>query len=101
MITPISEFERGFLRRTKEAREHRSFSQTQMAAILDMDQGRYKNYETIRVLPHEYIMKFCLVCGIELGWLFGVRLGISEDKKRIPSSGKRLDPSPPAPRQTR
>jgi transcriptional regulator with XRE-family HTH domain len=59
-----------FLARTKAARRSRGFTQVQMAEILDMDQGKYKQYETRTYLPHDYVPRFCLVCGIDATWLF-------------------------------
>lgn len=60
-----------FLARTREAREYAGFSQARLAALLEdgMGQDKYKTYESRTCLPHEYIDRFCAVCGVSLLWL--------------------------------
>lgn len=58
------EIRRGFVQRTREARIATGLSQPKMAKKLGIDQGTYKNYETIRPLPHELVPLFCEICEI-------------------------------------
>lgn len=58
------EIRRGFIQRTREARSAIGLSQPKMAKALKIDQGTYKNYETIRPLPHELVPLFCEICEI-------------------------------------
>ena len=55
----------GIVVRTLEARERAGLTQVQIANALGIPQDTYKNYETIRPLPHELIPLFCGICGIE------------------------------------
>jgi DNA-binding XRE family transcriptional regulator len=63
LMTP-DEVRRGFIQRTREARAASRLSQPKMAKKLGIDQGTYKNYETIRPLPHELVPLFCEICEI-------------------------------------
>lgn len=73
-----TEFEAEFKARTKEARETKGLTQVQMATALGMDQGKYKQYETRSVLPHEYIEQFLLITGRNYEWLFTGRARITQ-----------------------
>lgn len=66
----ISAYRDAFAARVKQAREARNLTQKELSEILEIDQGTYKQYETRSFLPHYLIRRFCLVCGIEPGWLF-------------------------------
>ena len=65
-----TQFETEFKSRVKMAREDKGLSQVQMAKALGIDQGKYKQYETRSMLPHEYIEQFLLVTGKTYEWLF-------------------------------
>lgn len=69
---PRKEVRRGFIQRTREARIRCGYSQEQIAEILGMNQGTYKNYEINRPLPHELIPTFCEACEILPGELYGM-----------------------------
>lgn len=59
-----------FISRVKRAREARLLSQEGISVLLGIAQDKYKWYETKRFMPHEYVSKFCLACGIDEHWLF-------------------------------
>jgi hypothetical protein len=67
---PLSKFEQDFIARTARARIARGITQQVMADGLGIPQDRYKNYESGRLLPHEFIPQFCLICGCDPTWLF-------------------------------
>lgn len=67
---PANRFQDDFVLRTKQAREWAEFTQEQMAKLLQLDQGTYKNYETIRPLPHRYVVPFCLATKTNIEWLY-------------------------------
>lgn len=73
----VTAFEAEFKARTKEAREAKGLTQVQMATALGMDQGKYKQYETRSMLPHEYIGQFLLITGRSYEWLFTGRARIT------------------------
>lgn len=64
------DFKEAFIRRTAEARERRGLTQEEMATLLGLSQGTYKQYETRSLLPHRLIVPFCIATGVELAWLF-------------------------------
>lgn len=64
VLMTADEIRRGFIQRTREARMSSGLSQPQIAKKLGIDQGTYKNYETIRPLPHELVPFFCEICEI-------------------------------------
>ena len=73
---PVTEFQSDFIARTKQARNQARLTRKQVCkALNDMDRDTYKNYETIRLLPHVYIPTFCLVCNVSADWLYGVERG--------------------------
>ncbi len=81
--TPASQFVRDFMERTKQARLNARLTQKKMGQALGgMAQDTYKNYETKRMLPREYIPTFCLVCGITADWLFDMERGDGEQVAR-------------------
>jgi hypothetical protein len=67
---PLSKFEQDFIARTVRARVARGITQQVMAEGLGIPQDRYKNYESGRLLPHEFVPQFCLICGCDPTWLF-------------------------------
>ena len=72
----LSDFDLDFIQRTKSSREAAGFSIVQMSKILEII--GYEYFETEQPLPHEYIRKFCFVCEVGVGWLFG--FGNGEDR---------------------
>lgn len=79
----LSEWEREFIRRTKQAREERDgLTQDKIAHLLGIDQGRYKHYETRTPLPHEFVVPFCYATGRSLEWLFGVETSASKKRQK-------------------
>jgi transcriptional regulator with XRE-family HTH domain len=65
-----SAFRDNFIRRTQIARKQANYSQQAIAVLLQIDQGKYKQYETRSLLPHALIPAFCVICGVSLHWLF-------------------------------
>ena len=65
-----STFAAEFIARTKQARNQSGYTQTEMATILGISQGRYKQYETRSPLPHEFIPAFCIATRVNEHWLF-------------------------------
>ena len=93
MKQAVTEFQRAFIARTKQAREAARLTQKQMGKALNgMAQDTYKNYERIRELPHEHIPTFCLVCHITADWLFDVERG--EGEKVLLARGRRRRSTP-------
>ena len=62
-----------FIARTKLARERAGFTQDEIAEVLGMKQGTYKNYERNRPLPHRYVRAFCLACRVDPLFLYDMR----------------------------
>jgi hypothetical protein len=58
-----------FITRTRSARLAKYPTQKEMLIILELDQGKYKQYESRTPLPHRYIPKFCAATGVRLEWL--------------------------------
>lgn len=65
-----TEYKDAFFERTKKAREDAGFSQPDMAKILQIKQGQYKQYEVRTLLPHRYIEIFCTATKVSVQWLF-------------------------------
>ena len=55
--------------RTREAREAAGYTQEQVAGVLAIEQGRYKQYETRSPLPYQFIETFCTLCRVTPTWL--------------------------------
>jgi DNA-binding XRE family transcriptional regulator len=70
VLMTAEEVRRGFVQRTREARIATGLSQPKMAKELGIDQGTYKNYETIRPLPTELVPIFCEICEISPAALY-------------------------------
>lgn len=64
-----AQYKQAFMKRVAEARIARGLKQWELAQKLDMEQDRYKQYETRSLLPHHLIGRFCLICRIEADWL--------------------------------
>jgi hypothetical protein len=58
-----------FIGRTVAARRARYETQKEICALLEVDQGTYKQYETRTPLPHRLIPKFCIATGVSMEWL--------------------------------
>lgn len=82
------EFRQLFAARTKESREKAGFSQEGIAKLLRIDQGRYKNYELDRPLPHYLVPQFCIACHIEPTELYAAAPVVT--RQRAPRRRKRL-----------
>lgn len=65
-----SAFRAAFRARVKQAREARDLTQEEIAELLDISQGNYKQYETRSLLPHRLVPKFVGICGVDFDWLF-------------------------------
>jgi transcriptional regulator with XRE-family HTH domain len=81
-------FKDNFIKRTQLARNKADYSQHEIALLLQIDQGTYKQYETRSLLPHALIPAFCVICGISVHWLF---TGAERDS---PSKRRRLIDEP-------
>ncbi len=66
---PQAAYDVRFIERTKLARVRSGLTQAEIAKLLDMEQDRYKQYETRSKLPHQFVERFCLACRISIGWL--------------------------------
>ena len=86
--TPLTAWMSGFIERTRKAREDAKFTQHEMATILGVGQGTYKNYETNRCLPHQYIPQFCTATRVNEEWLFNGRTSA----RRPPAPERSRDP---------
>lgn len=65
-----STFKDEFTGRVAEARNARRLTQDQMAGLLGISQGNYKQYEGRSYLPHELVENFCLIVGCDIAWLY-------------------------------
>jgi DNA-binding XRE family transcriptional regulator len=69
-IQSKSAYKNDFIARVAWARKARGYTQQQLADLLDIDQGTYKQYETRSFLAHDLVPRFCLLCGVDPSWLF-------------------------------
>ena len=65
------DFNSGFVRRVKEAREAMGWTQAFMAHSLGIPFERYKKYEQRSPLPHYLVAKFCELTGSDIHYLAG------------------------------
>lgn len=72
-----SAFKAQFIGRTKHARELSGLTQDELARLLGIDQGTYKQYETRSLLPHWLIESFCMITRTSEIWLLSGRGRIS------------------------
>jgi transcriptional regulator with XRE-family HTH domain len=63
------DFNSGFVRRVKEAREAMGWTQAFMAHSLGIPFERYKKYEQRSPLPHYLVAKFCELTGSDIHYL--------------------------------
>ncbi len=71
---PLSKFTIDFVARTKLARKRSGLTQVEVAEILRIDQGTYKQYETRSPLPHRFVAAFCAATHTDAHWLFTGRM---------------------------
>ena len=76
----LTQFTKDFLARTKTARARTSYSQAKMGSFLGVDQGTYKNYESDHVMPPRLIPTFCVICRVDVAWLFSMKEEIWEEE---------------------
>lgn len=62
-------YHKEFIGRVRAARETRYPNQTAIACVLDIPQGKYKQYEVRSLMPLELIPRFAKACGVTVGWL--------------------------------
>lgn len=61
---------KGFLARTKLAREAAGYSQGTLANALGLERGIYAKYETRSLLPHHLVGRFVELTGVNYNYLF-------------------------------
>lgn len=66
----IAEFKRGFIARTRLAREATGWNQREMAEALDIPLKNYESYETRSMLPHSLVARFCRITRVSIDYLF-------------------------------
>jgi transcriptional regulator with XRE-family HTH domain len=66
----FAKFKMEFCERIALARSHKHWTQQQMADALGIELSAYQKYEKRSLLPHDLVYRFCLICDIELDWLF-------------------------------
>jgi len=64
------QYRRAFLQRTAQARQKAGKTQRDMASLMQISQGLYKQYEVRSPLPHHLVRTFCELTGVTLDWLF-------------------------------
>jgi hypothetical protein len=71
MAERLSETEEklAFIRRVRLARVARFDKQGPILTLLDLPQGKYKQYESRTPLPWRFIPKFCAATGVSMEWL--------------------------------
>ena len=61
--------------RIRERREDRDLTQTQVAAVLGIDQRTYSNYEPgYRALPIEHLSRLCKYYKVSADLVLGIKL---------------------------
>jgi transcriptional regulator with XRE-family HTH domain len=65
-------FTQDYIRRTKQAREESGYSPEEMADFLNLKFDTYLKYEYRTPLPRYLVPRFCSLCRVAVGWLFGV-----------------------------
>jgi hypothetical protein len=65
-----TDFKADFTGRVKSARISAGYTQQQIADLLHIDQGKYKQYEGRSFMAYELIPRFCLLTRIDEHWLF-------------------------------
>ncbi len=86
---PVSQFELEFIDRTRRARAAAGLTQDQIARELGLEQDTYKNYERVRPLPHEYVLSFCTLVSVTLGWLYAGKVESLEPSPKRRRRGRR------------
>lgn len=68
--SPI-DFKRAFIARIKAARKAKGATQAEMADMLGLPgQDHYKQYEGRSLLPHHLVVKFCMICDVDVTYLY-------------------------------
>ena len=66
----VSEFNAGFRRRTKLARENAGFTMDSMAAALVIPRATYAKYENRSPMPHHLVVRFAIITDVDIDWLY-------------------------------
>lgn len=85
---PVNQFVSEFIDRTRRARDEHGFTQDEIAELLGISQGTYKNYETNRLMPHNLVPAFCLATRVDIAWLYTGRVP-QQRLKPAPASRRR------------
>lgn len=91
------QYKQEFMARVKSARIASGRTQKKVAVLLDIEQDYYKQWETRSLMPHRYMEKFCIACGIELGWLVTGK----GQKPRVVRQAPEVEPITSKPKKTR
>lgn len=68
---PLSEWTTSLLERTHALRKRSGLTQKDVAEALGISESRYKMYEVRTPIPHEFMVRFCLIVGCTLDELLG------------------------------
>lgn len=68
------------MRRVRDLRESRGWTQTQAAQALGFPYENYKKYEKRDYIPHHLIPHFCLVMGISIEFLYTGRGAVDSNE---------------------
>lgn len=85
------EFRDEFALRVKLAREEAGYTQEELAMLLNITQPTYSKYEGTRrgdsegstLMPHDMLLKFCLICHVSIEWLLAGSSGASRPIRRL------------------
>jgi transcriptional regulator with XRE-family HTH domain len=81
----LTEFKRGFIARTRLAREATGWNQREMAEALNIPLKNYESYETRSMLPHPLIARFCRIARIPIDYLFSGPSPARRSRKASPN----------------
>ena len=86
--------------RIRELREDHDLTQTQVAAVLGIDQRTYSNYELgYRALPIEHLIRLCKYSKLSADFVLGIKL-TKAARRRLFLRGGGLDAAGASPRPT-
>lgn len=88
-MVPASAYKREFTLRVRWARHARGWGPSEMAELLKIDQGKYKQYERRSLMPHYLVPEFLRLCLIDYSWL---ATGIGRAPVGEPPTQKRRKP---------
>jgi transcriptional regulator with XRE-family HTH domain len=83
---PLDNFRSDFCARTARARLAKNWTQQQMADALAVELSTYQKYEKRTPLPHHLVYRFCLICEVEMEWLFTGRSRLPLPQQNPPSN---------------